>query len=209
VIGQSARKGQTVARLQVVDDLSLRAPLSGVITGVFVVSGQLVEAGQRIMTVLDPSVVWVHADVYESDLASVQRSTRAMITSSAIPDLILTGRRVALGVTQGEVAGAVEAWFEVPNPGGRLKVGFLVEVGIELGDADSALVVPRSAIFEKDGRKLLFVHTAPEQFAAREVAPTVNLGERVAVEGDLKPGERVVVSGGYQLLSSPVISLGP
>lgn len=208
VLGQSVRKGAPVARLTVVDDLVLRAPLTGVLTGVFVVNGQLVEAGQKLMTLLDPSVVWVHADVYEADVASVQRSTRAVITSQSMPDLAIPGRRVALGVTQGEVPGAVEAWFEVPNPGGRLRVGGLVDVGIEQGGVETALVVPRSAVFEKDGRKLVFVHTAPERFTAREVTLGASLGARVAVTGELLPGDRVVVSGGYPLLTAPVVSLG-
>jgi hypothetical protein len=207
VVGQSVRSDQSIGNLVVVDALDLRAPISGVITGVFAVSGQLVQAGQKIVTMLDPSVVWVHADVFEADQASVQRSTRAIVTSRAMPDVALPGRRVAMGVTVGEVQGAVEAWFEVPNPGGRLKVGALVDVGIEIGGAEPSLVVPLSAVFEKDGRKLVFVHTAPERFAAREVRIVTSLGERAAVEGELAPGDRVVTTAGYQLLSSPAVGL--
>ena len=208
VLGRGVTKGGTIARLTVVDDLTLRAPMTGVLTGVFVVNGQLVEAGQKLMTLLDPSVVWVHADVYEADIASVQASTRAAITSQTMPDLALAGRRVALGVTQGEVPGAIEAWFEVPNPGGRLRIGALVDVGIEQGGVESALVIPRSAVFEKDGRKLVFVHTAPERFTAREVTLGTSLGARVVVAGELAPGDRVVATGGYPLLTAPVVSLG-
>lgn len=208
VLGRNVTKGQSIAQLRVMDDLTLRVPMTGVLTGVFVVNGQLVEAGQKLMTLLDPSVVWVHADVYEADIASVQGSTRAVITSQSLPDLALAGRRVALGVTQGEVPGAIEAWFEVPNPGGRLRIGALVDVGIEQGGAESTLVLPRSAVFEKEGRKLVFVHSAPERFTTREVTLGTSLGPRVAVTGDLAPGDRVVVAGGYPLLTAPVVSLG-
>lgn len=207
VVGQSVRSDQIIGNLVVVDALELRAPISGVITGVFAVSGQLVQAGQKIVTMLDPSVVWVHADVYEADQTSVQRSTQAIVTSPTKPDAALPARRVAMGVTQGEIQGAVEVWFEVPNPGGRLKVGALVDVGIEIGGAEPALVVPFSAVFEKDGRKLVFVHSAPERFAAREVRIVASLGGRAAVEGELAPGDRVVTTGGYQLLSSPAVGL--
>ncbi len=208
VLGQTVRKGEAIARLTVVDALTLRAPLSGVLTGVFVVNGQLVDAGQKLMALLDPSVVWVHADVYEADVAAVQASSRAVITSESMPNLALAGRRVALGVTQGEVAGAIEAWFEVPNPGGQLRVGALVKVGIEQGAKESAFVVPRTAVFEKDGRKLIFVHTTPEQFTAREVTLGTSLGASVVVTGQLAPGDRVVITGGYPLLTAPVVSIG-
>ena len=208
VLGRSVSKGQSIAQLRVVDDLTLRVPMTGVLTGVFVVNGQLVEAGQKLMTLLDPAVVWVHADVYEADIAGVQASTRAVVTSQSMPDLSLAGRRVALGVTQGEVPGAIEVWFEVPNPGGRLRVGGLVDVGIEQGGVESALTVPRGAVFEKDGRKLVFIHTAAERFTAREVVLGTSLGARAVVTGELAPGDRVVVTGGYPLLTAPVVGLG-
>jgi hypothetical protein len=208
VLGQSVSKGAAVARLTIVDDLTLRSPSNGVLTGVFVVNGQLVEAGQKLMTLLDPATVWVHADVYEADIASVQSATRAVITSQSMPDLSLPGRSVALGVTQGEVQGAIEAWFEVPNPGGRLRIGALVDVGIEQGGTQAALVVPRTAVFDKDGRKLVFVHTAPERFTARAVTLGTSLGERVVITGDIAAGDRVVTTGGYPLLTAPVVSLG-
>ncbi len=54
----------------------------------------------------------------------------------------------------------------------------------------------------------MFVHTAPERFTARQVTIGTSLGERVAVTGDIVPGDRVVVSGGYLLLTAPVVSVG-
>ncbi|MBK8324870.1 MAG: efflux RND transporter periplasmic adaptor subunit [Betaproteobacteria bacterium] len=148
VLGQSVTKGGAVARLRVVDDLTLRAPMTGVLTGVFVVNGQLVEAGQKLMTLLDPSVVWVHADVYEADIASVQSSTRAVVTSQSMPDLALAGRRVALRVTQGEVPGAIEAWFEVPNPVAACASGARGRWH-RAGGVQPMLVPSRSAVFER------------------------------------------------------------
>ena len=96
----------------------------------------------------------------------------------------------------------------MPNPKGELRIGALVDVGIEQGGAEQALVVPRSAIFEKDGHKLVFVHTAPERFAAREVTLGTSLGSRVVVTGSLAAGDRIVVTGGYPLLTAPVVGLG-
>jgi hypothetical protein len=206
VLGEHLSPRNPVATLVVVDSLPLTTPIDGIVTKLDVVNGQRVEAGQKLLTLLDPSVLWVHADVYEKDIADVEHSRRALVTSPAFPDVALEGRRVALGATQGEVPGAIEAWFEVPNRGGRLRVGALVQVAIELGNADSSFVVQRSALAEKDGKRLVFVHTAPEHFEAREVTVTSNLGERQAISGTLEPGERVVVSGSYQLLTAPVIA---
>jgi hypothetical protein len=205
VIGRRYRRGEEIGRLAVVDELVLRAPQAGVVTGVFAVSGQLVQPGQKLVALVDPSVVWVHADVFEADLARVQNAKEAVIASDAAPGLALSGKLIAIGAAQGEVPGTVETWFEVPNPGERLKIGSLVDVGIEESRADSSIALPREAIFEKDGRKLVFVHVAPERFEAREVALLDRVGPRVSVRRGVVAGERVVVAGGYSLLSAPVI----
>jgi hypothetical protein len=56
--------------------------------------------------------------------------------------------------------------------------------------------VPRSAVVERDGKKLVFVRLAPERFVAREVTLGWSSGAYVAVEAGLQPGELAVVSGG-------------
>ena len=61
---------------------------------------------------------------------------------------------------------------------------------------------------EKDGHKLVFVHSAPERFTAQEVTLGASLGARVAVTGSVAPGDRVVIAGGYPLLAAPVVGLG-
>jgi len=201
------KRGDVVATLVIVDSLHIRAAIGGVVTEAPLVNGQLVEAGQQILRILDSSVLWVHADVYERDLGAVEGSKSALVSSPGFPGQVFPGRRVAVGASLGEVQGTVETYFETPNPGGRLRVGMLVDVQIQQGESRPTLVVPRSALSEKDGRKLVFVHTAPERFAAREVRIVSNLGDRVSVEGTLAAGDRVVTSGSYQLLSAPVLSL--
>ncbi|NOT32805.1 MAG: HlyD family efflux transporter periplasmic adaptor subunit [Candidatus Eisenbacteria bacterium] len=207
VIGQRLRAGERIGELLVVDALPLRAAIGGVVTEVFVVHGQAVQPGQKLLALLDPAVVWVHADIFQADLAHVARSTRAHVTSGSAPERVFEGRRVAIGATEGEVPGAVEAWFEVPNPGGALRVGAVAEVAIEYGEPQSLATLPREALHERQGRTYVFVHTAPERFAAREVSVVSRLGDQVAVRGSLLPGDRVAISGVAALAASPVVAL--
>ena len=135
----------------------------------------------------------------------LKRVSTATLTTAVDPGVVVQARRVAVGATTGEVPGAVEAWYEAPNPGGRLKIGALVEVGIPRGVTDSTLTVPRGALVDREGTTLLFVHTRAETFEARQVEPGARLGDRVAVRGRLADGERVVVNGAFTLLQSPVV----
>lgn len=53
----------------------------------------------------------------------------------------------------------------------------------------------RSAVVERDGKKLIFIRVAPELFVAREVTLGWSNGQNVAVEAGVQPGELAVVSG--------------
>jgi len=55
--------------------------------------------------------------------------------------------------------------------------------------------VSRSAVVERDGKKLVFVRIAPERFVARELALGWSSGGSVAIEGGLQPGDLAVVAG--------------
>lgn len=208
VLGTRVARGQLIGHLVVVDSLAIRAPIAGVVTASQVVHGQRVEAGQKLVSLLDPSVVWVHADVYERDLAAVERATRAIITSDAWPGQRFTGRRLALGAAVSELPGTIEGWFEVPNPGGHLRIGLPVSVSVELGGAERLTLLPRAAVLEDGGRATVWVHESPEGFASRPVEVMVRLGERFAVRG-LHDGERVVVTGAPAVAAQPRVSEAP
>ena len=200
-LGERVLRGQSVATLVIVDSLSLRAPLSGVVTSIQAVHGQRVEAGQKLLSILDPTVVWVHADVFAQDLGAMEKATRAVITTEGYPGVAFAGRRLTLGATTGDVPGAVEAWFEVPDPAARLRVGLPVQVDVPIGPQESLVLVPRDAVQEQGGRARVYLHTAPERFMARAVTVVTRVGDRVAVRG-LAAGERVVVLGAQALLSA-------
>jgi hypothetical protein len=59
----------------------------------------------------------------------------------------------------------------------------------------SSPAVPRSAVVERDGKKLVFVRLAPERFVAREVTLGWSSGPLVAVEAGLQPGDLAVIAG--------------
>lgn len=204
-LGAPVTRGRTLATLVIVDSLTLRSPLTGVVTAVHVADGQRVEAGQKLLSLLDPSVVWVHADVFGRDLGLLEQASRASITNEGYPGVVFPGRRLSLGASTGDVPGAVEIWFEVPNPGARLRVGLPVQVSVPIGGEEPLVLLPPDALLDRSGGARVFIHTAPERFTSRAVTVVSRYGDRVAVRG-LNAGERVVVRGASGLLGATPVS---
>ncbi len=175
--------------------LEVRAPIAGVVTAVGASAGEVVEPGQALWTVVDPSVVWARARVFEADVGRALASEAAQVTVQAWPGERFAGRRVAVGEAVDPATRTLEVLFEVREGAERLKAGMFAGVALTAGAPRETLAVPEAAVLEVEGRRLVFVHTAPERFEAREVALGRRDGGRVEVTGGLAPGERVTVRG--------------
>lgn len=184
-----ARQGQGTTRF------TLTAPIDGVLVEARATVGEQVDPSRPLFTVLDASVVWVEARVYENDVARVEAATGALVHSEAYEGQHFTARLYHVGQVVDEGTRSVRVLFELDNREGRLRPGMFVDAAIGAGGRQQALAVPEAAVIEEEGRSFVFLHTGPEQFERREVVLGVRDGEWRAVRQGVREGDRVVVKG--------------
>ncbi len=147
-----ARLEQARAEL---DRSHVRAPISGVVLGVFARDGERVGA-DGIVEIADTSSMLAVAEVSEAEIPAVRLGQRAVVTSPTLPGAGLGGRVSRIGgkVQQQEVVSAdpvanldarvVEVEVELDEPAAVAALTNLrVEVAIDL--AAAALAPPRPA----------------------------------------------------------------
>lgn len=189
--------------------LPVYAPLSGVVIEKNVIEGGYVNVGDPLFTIADLSVVWVEADVFESDLALLRPGQRVEIAPLSLPGLTFSGRVSLIKPFLDPKTRTVKVRVVLPNPGNRLKPEMFVQATIRqpLG---ACLAVPHSAVMDSGRRKVVWVETVPGVFVARDVAVGARAGDRVQILSGLAAGEMVAASGGYlidsesQLRGAPV-----
>ena len=59
--------------------------------------------------------------------------------------------------------------------------------------------IPKAAVLMEAGRPYVFVQTGGERFARRFIEIAARDGDLVGVKSGVKPGERVVVRGSYDV----------
>lgn len=171
------------------------APISGEVLESALVQGKGVQGGEQLMRLGNPSALWLVARVPES-LAPQVGSPQGI-------DLKLSSETISLG--RGQVAlvqrGAaidpetrtlpvIFAWnSRAVRPGQRL------QGALRTGDTTTRLTIPSSAIMNEGGQEVVYVQLQGETFQRRAVTVLARSGAFVAVEGQLKPGERVVSRG--------------
>jgi membrane fusion protein, heavy metal efflux system len=106
---------------------------------------------------------------------------------------------VDIGAVIDEQTRAAKVIFQLPNDGRALRLGMQANVRLDSGEQITAMMIPKEAVLEHEGKKIVYVLLSGEEFERREVMIGDELGGKIAVLSGLIKGERVVTQGAYQL----------
>jgi RND family efflux transporter MFP subunit len=181
----------------------VRSPLDGTLVAANVASGESVEEGRPLFTVIDLTRVWLAAQVFEPDIPKVEAARAAWFTVEGYDDAFTIDERNGRLVTVGRVVDpksrTVPIIFDVANPGGRLRIGQFANVSIATGKPIRALAIPASALLDEGGKAIAFVQAEGEAFERRVVSLGIRAKGAVQVTSGLASGERVVIRGAYEV----------
>lgn len=195
------------------DRFHVRAPISGSVMQMQILPGQRIKAGQKLMTIVDPSTVWLQVNVFETDYYRMSEPTGIYLTipgrDSGISIDQRSMRLLSVGSAIDPDSRTIPVLLEIANPDLLLKINQSIDVELYFGGTEPALCVPRSAVFDDDAHDVVFVHTAGESFAKRLVEVGAHDDGWVSILTGLKEGERVVTQGGYHVkLASMTTEIG-
>ncbi len=175
------------------------APISGTVLEVKKASGEEVHAGESILEIVALDQVWVEAPIFEKDLGRMKNEVAAVFTTPAYPEKEFRGRLVNIGSVVDERTRAATAVFEVNNASGDLKIGMQANLRLGAGEDTNVLLIPKESVLDNEGKKIVYVLLTGEEFERRDVAVGDEYGDKIAIVSGVKPGERVVTQGAYQL----------
>lgn len=180
---------------------SLVTPIAGVILrlardegGTPIADGQLVTQGYVVAQVAPTGSLMADVDLVGQDVARVRVGLPARVRHHAWADTTFEGRVLRLAPTLDPLTRTLRAEVEVRNPGGELRPGMFVEVTLVAERREGVPVVPREAVTERGGRKVVFVLNG-QKVNRREVGLGLGDDEVIEITSGVEPGERVVVRG--------------
>ena len=176
---------------------ALRSQIGGTVVERSVLVGQEVRADATapLLTVTDLSTVWVVADLYEQDLALVNRGAAVNVVVPAYPSEPFPGTVDHVGEVLDPVSHTVKLRCLIPNPGHRLKPEMFAKVELSDVGGKKAIVLPSTAVLTDSEHARVIVATEGNVFRQRVVALGPEADGKVRVLTGIKPGEKVVVDG--------------
>lgn len=152
-------------------NVTLRAPISGVVTKKNAVPGQFVREGTDMFIINDLSRVWVKLDAYESDIPWIRYGQDVTFTTSAIPGKVFKGKVLFIDPVLDTKTRSVKVRVEAENPDFLLKPGMFVSAKLE-AELDSQMRVIKS---DWVGKYVCPVHPRDEASATPGTCPDSNM----------------------------------
>jgi RND family efflux transporter MFP subunit len=188
----------------------IRAPFSGVISGLKLTSGEWISSGQELFTLVDDVNLEATVNVLESDLGQLESGRPVLLAIPALAETLQVAVDVISPVLNTD-SRSCEAILRLRSESGHIKPGMFARAAIAGEVLTERMLIPRDAILIRDGRPLVFkVVDGLSQWIY------VQLGERndhfVEVEkalqgGSLKTGDQVVISNHLTLTHGAAVKV--
>jgi len=192
----------------------IKAKKSGIIVERNLNIGQIVQTGDVLFKIIDPSNLWINIDVYEKDASKVKIGQRVLLIPDGLNKKFLEGKINYVGSVINNESRTLPVKAEIKNPMDKsgeylLQVGAFVEAVIHTSGKKTSVIIPRSAIVDvqKDDKEIkhkhiVYVRERTEKkgkFIPRKIEVESHDSNLVEVLSGLLHGEEVVTEGGYQL----------
>lgn len=178
------------------------SPAPGFVRDVFVSEGQMVMAGQPLVSIMTEHSMIIKADVSPGNMGMVPVIEKAGFTVGYSDRFFKTeelgGRRISFGKSMEDNSYYIPVFFRI-NYVPDLIDGTFAEVYLISNEKTDAITVPNTALMEEFGKYYVFVEDEDGDFIKRYIKTGQTDGENTEVLEGLSEGEEIVATGAYNI----------
>jgi membrane fusion protein (multidrug efflux system) len=206
---QQTKVNTTQAQLDAVkarlNEMTIRAPFSGVLGLRQVSEGAYLTAGSVLTTLDDLSQIRLEFSVAEYYLAQLKPGMAVQANNVAYPGQIFTGQIKAIDTRLDPVTRSVKVHALMANDKMELRPGMLLNVSVTLAEVQ-ALQIAEKAIVPLQNKHYVFVVNPDKTVTQTEVQLGQRIPGLVEIVSGLQPGDEVVIEGTTKIRSGSVVA---
>jgi RND family efflux transporter MFP subunit len=177
----------------------LRAPIAGRVAEVSAALGASYDEGAPLFLIIRTNRVELQAHVPASDaVPDTVTEIEFEVSGRADPVVLEPNHMHHAGIIDPRTR-ALPVQFDVDNRAGQLLIGQTGTAVLYSGARQKMPAVPKEAVLTEGGRPYVFVQLGGESFARRFIEVAARDSNLVGVRAGIKPGERVVTRGAYDV----------
>ena len=151
--------------------------------------------------------VWLHAEIYEYDLALVKPGQNVVATVSAYPSEKFIGVVRFIEPVLNSQTRSAKARIELDNKDGKLKLEMYADLEIKI-NLGKHLAIPETALIDTGTRKVVYLDLGNGRYKIQQVKTGFEADRFIQVVEGLKEGDMVVTDGNFMLDSQSTLTGG-
>jgi membrane fusion protein (multidrug efflux system) len=188
------------------ENTSVRAPISGVISRRFVKKGNMIATDQQMYRVTDFSPLQAILHIPEHEMSKISGDQHVELQVDAIPGEIFLGRVERTSPVVDPETGTFKTTIYVSETRNRLRPGMFARVKIVYDTRENARMIPKSAVISEDLAQSVYVIRDSLAFK-KNIRTGYTNGSNVEVIDGLDDGEIVVTIGQTSLQDSSKVNV--
>lgn len=188
-------------------DTAVVAPISGFISARKVNSGENVNAGAPLFTVVDLSSVIINSGIAEAAVNQLKPGMKVQAVFEALGNQPFEGTITHISPVQDQ-AKLYPIRIEVANPQGLIKSGMFASVEVALSEGVEGLAVPKEAVLHDQGKDYVFIASAGKA-VRKEVVVGLGDDTQFQVKSGISAGDAVIIVGHEKLKDGALVKTQP
>ena len=190
------------------DYSSLRASAAGVVSAINAEAGQVVSAGQPILTLVQDGEREVEISVPENRVEEVRTAQQINVSFWALPEVVIEGKIREISPIADAATRTYKVRITLMNPPEKIKLGMTASVQIAGTGVknQAALEIPLSAVYQTDGSAGVWV-VNNEIVSLKSITVGEFGNAKIQVLSGLTPGETIVTAGVHKLREGQKVRL--
>lgn len=202
LLGVSAAQIQAVEKNgRAMRNISLPAPISGIVTELNVREGAQVAPGMVLARIAALHRVWVLVDIPEAQIDWLHGKRPAEVHLTAFPGRVFEANLDYVYPQLDAATRTLRARLVIDNPDLLLRPGMYASVTLFGGPRHNVLLVPDAAVIRTGQRNLVILAEGEGRFRPVAVTVGASRNDMTVIEAGLEEGAQAVVSGQFLLES--------
>jgi membrane fusion protein, multidrug efflux system len=179
---------------------ALKADAAGIVTSVAAEPGQVLSAGQPVITLAKAGEIEIAIDIPEQEIGRLAIGQHADVSLWAYPNDRVDGHIREMAGQADPASRTYAVRIAVNKPPSSTQLGMTASVAIQVDEKAAPIVVPLTAVTESDGAPAVFVVDAKNRVRKTPVVLDGVKDGGVSIARGLQEGDAVVIAG-VQFLS--------
>lgn len=187
----------------------LKADKAGIVSDISAEIGQVVSAGQVIVTVVRDGEREVEISVPENRIEELRKAESIQVSFWALPNVTVDGRVREISPIADQITRTFKVRISLINPPPEMRLGMTAAVSIADSTEQPTINIPIAAVYQADSATPAVWVVTDGTVTLRPIQ-TGNYGKdnTIQVVGGLCQGERIVIAGVHKLTAGQQVNIG-